>query len=85
MGETKYLDRVIPTISLASFDSRIEDITRELIDAAEHVGFFCIVDHGISVAEVDAMFEQSARFFALDDSIKAKVPFSPQHNAGWEK
>jgi isopenicillin N synthase-like dioxygenase len=85
MGETKYLDRVVPTISLANFGSRIEDITLELIDAAEHVGFFCITDHGISVAEVDAMFDQSARFFALDDLVKAKVPFSSQHNAGWEK
>jgi isopenicillin N synthase-like dioxygenase len=49
------------------------------------VGFFCIVDHGISVAEVDAAFEESARFFALDDSVKATVPFSLLHNAGWEK
>lgn len=68
MGQTKYLDRAIPTISLANFDSRIEEITRELVAAAEHEGFFCIVDHGISAEEVDTMFEQSARFFALDDS-----------------
>lgn len=85
MGNTKYLDRVIPTISLADFDSRIDDITQQLVNAAEHVGFFCIVNHGISVADVDAMFDQSAKFFALDDSVKAKVPFSSQHNAGWEK
>jgi isopenicillin N synthase-like dioxygenase len=85
MGETKYLDRPIPTVSLANFDSRIDKITRELVDAAENVGFFCITDHGISAAEVDAMFAESARFFALDDSVKGRVPFSSQHNAGWEK
>ena len=85
MGPTKYLDRPIPTISLANFDSRINEITQELVTAAEHEGFFCIVDHGISAEEVDAIFEQSARFFALDDSIKARVPFSSAHNAGWEK
>jgi isopenicillin N synthase-like dioxygenase len=45
MGQTKYLDREIPTISLANFDSRIDEITRELVEAAEHVGFFCIVSH----------------------------------------
>jgi isopenicillin N synthase-like dioxygenase len=78
MGQTKYLDRAIPTISLANFDSRIDEITRELVAAAEHEGFFCILDHGISAEEVDAMFEQSARFFALDDSVKSKVCAAPQ-------
>ena len=45
MGQTKYLDREIPTISLANFDARIDEITRELVEAAEHVGFFCIVSY----------------------------------------
>jgi isopenicillin N synthase-like dioxygenase len=31
------------------------------------------------------MFDQSARFFACDDSVKSKVPFSSANNAGWEK
>jgi isopenicillin N synthase-like dioxygenase len=73
MGQTKYLDRAIPTISLANFDSRIDEITRQLVEAAEHEGFFCIVDHGISEAEINSMFDNAARFFSLDDSIKAKV------------
>ena len=47
MGQTKYLDREIPTISLANFDSRIDDITRELVEAAENVGFFCIVSYSV--------------------------------------
>ncbi|KAK6373309.1 hypothetical protein LTS17_008329 [Exophiala oligosperma] len=83
--KTKYVDRAIPTISLADFDERIDEITASLVEAAEKEGFFCVVDHGISKQEVDGIFAQSARFFALPDEVKAKVPFSSAHNAGWEK
>jgi isopenicillin N synthase-like dioxygenase len=85
MAPTKYVNRPVPTISLRDFESRITEITEELVHASENVGFFCIVDHGISRETVDTMFENSRAFFALDDSIKAKVPFSPTNNAGWEK
>lgn len=85
MAPTKYVDRPIPTISLRDFDSRVSDITKELVDAAENVGFFTIIDHGISHSSVDRIFDQSARFFNQPDTVKAHVPFSPQHNAGWEK
>jgi isopenicillin N synthase-like dioxygenase len=85
MAHTKYVDRPIPEISLRDFDSRIDEITAELVEAAENVGFFSIVDHGISREAVDDIFSQSARFFNLPDDIKARVPFSPNHNAGWEK
>lgn len=85
MGTTKYLARSIPTISLASFDSRVDTITSELVSAAEKDGFFCIVDHGISREQIDQMFDNSAAFFNLEDSTKATVPFSAVHNAGWEK
>jgi isopenicillin N synthase-like dioxygenase len=83
--KTKYIDRPIPTISLADFDNRVDDITAELVEAAENVGFFCVVDHGISPQEVDDIFAQSARFFSLPDDTKARVPFSSANNAGWEK
>ncbi|KAH6638452.1 hypothetical protein C7974DRAFT_161146 [Boeremia exigua] len=85
MAPTKYVDRPVPTISLRDFDNRIDVITKELVDAAENVGFFCVVDHGISHEAVDQIFDQSARFFRQDESVKAQVPFSPQHNAGWER
>ena len=81
---TKYLDRPIPTISLADFDDRIDEITSQLVSAAENIGFFSIIDHGISPDQVHAIFTESARFFSLPDTIKASVPFSSQHNAGWE-
>lgn len=85
MNRTKYLDRAIPSISLRDFDSRIEEITTQLVSAAENEGFFCIVDHGISREQIDTMFDTSASFFNLDEDLKATIPFSPFHNAGWEK
>ncbi|KAI4617812.1 hypothetical protein J4E83_006144 [Alternaria metachromatica] len=85
MAPTKYVDRPVPTISLRDFDARIDVITKELVDAAENHGFFCIVDHGITRDAVDGIFNQSARFFNQPDPVKSQVPFSPQHNAGWEK
>lgn len=85
MAPTTYVNRDIPEISLHDFDERIDEITAEVVNAAENVGFFCVVDHDISPAAVDAIFKQSARFFNQPDDIKVRVPFSPQHNAGWEK
>ncbi|KAK3214002.1 hypothetical protein GRF29_28g1750970 [Pseudopithomyces chartarum] len=85
MAPTQYINRPIPTISLRDFPSRIDEITHQLVDAAENHGFFTIVDHDIPPETVSQMFEQSARFFNQDDATKQKVPFSPQHNAGWEK
>lgn len=82
---TKYLERPIPSISLQDFESRIDEVTAQLVSAAENEGFFCIVDHGISREQVDNMFENSAAFFDLPDHDKATVPFSALHNAGWEK
>ena len=85
MAPTKYVERPVPTISLRDFNSRVNEITQELVDAAENHGFFCIVDHGISRESIDGIFDQSSRFFSQADNVKSRVPFSPQHNAGWEK
>lgn len=85
MAPTKYANRGIPTISLHDFDFRIDEITKELINASENDGFFCVVNHGIAPQTVEHMFENSARFFSLPDDIKSQVPFNPQNNAGYEK
>ena len=83
MAPTKYLNRPIPAISLADFDSRIDEITRQLCSAAEDVGFFCVTDHGIPLSSINDAFALSSRFFSLPDEVKATVPFT--NNAGWEK
>jgi isopenicillin N synthase-like dioxygenase len=85
MAPTKYVDRTIPEISLHNFESRIDEITQDLVAAAENVGFFCLVDHGITRKTVDDIFDLSARFFHQPDDVKATVPFSSANNAGWEK
>jgi isopenicillin N synthase-like dioxygenase len=81
---TKYSDRTIPKISLHDFSSRIDEITSQLIHAAETDGFFGLTNHGISLSEIEHMFSTSESFFSLPDSTKATVPFS-HLNAGWEK
>jgi isopenicillin N synthase-like dioxygenase len=58
MAPTKYVDRSVPTISLANFENRVYAITKQLVDAAENVGFFCMIDHGISRESVDQIFAQ---------------------------
>ncbi|KAI1376532.1 Clavaminate synthase-like protein [Hypoxylon crocopeplum] len=84
MTDTKYSNRSIPRISLRDFNSRIGVITAELIAAAETDGFFALVDHGISEAEIETQFAAAERFFALPDAVKAQVPFT-HRNTGWEK
>jgi isopenicillin N synthase-like dioxygenase len=81
--KTVYSDRVIPTISLANYEERIDDITRELVEAAEKVGFFSLCDHGISSSQVEQMFDSSARFFGLPSEVKATVPWNPQVSLGY--
>lgn len=84
MASTKYADRSIPKISLHDFSSRIDEITAQLIHAAETDGFFGLVDHGISLPEIENMFATSESFFSLPDETKATVPFT-HLNSGWEK
>jgi isopenicillin N synthase-like dioxygenase len=84
MEQTRYADRPIPQISLHDFESRIDDITTQLIHAAENVGFFTVIDHGLSDQEIEEMFSNSQRFFSLPDGVKATVPWSSK-NVGWEK
>lgn len=80
---TQYSDRAIPKISLHDFSSRIDEITAQLIHAAETDGFFGLTNHGISLSEIETQFARSESFFALPKDVKATVPFS-HLNAGWE-
>ena len=84
MPVTKYADRIIPRISLANYEDRIDDITAQLIRAAETDGFFSLTDTEITVPEINAVFATSESFFALPDDVKAAVPFTHK-NVGWEK
>lgn len=84
MGANKYASRNIPRISLADFNGRVDEITAQLVHAAETDGFFSLTDTEITTSEIDAIFGTSAQFFALPDELKATVPFTT-NNVGWEK
>lgn len=84
MSIPKSTTRPIPRISLANFPARIDDITSQLIRAAETSGFFSLTDTEITIHDISSIFETSESFFALPEEIKANVPFTTQ-NVGWEK
>lgn len=65
-------------ISLKNFSERIDEITKQICTAAENVGFFAIVDHGITHDDAETMFKTSESFFHLPNDVKATVPWSPK-------
>jgi isopenicillin N synthase-like dioxygenase/dienelactone hydrolase len=69
----------IPVISIAALgqgnaaDAATVDSIRK---AAEQVGFFYVTDHGVDKSEVDAIFANCARLFALPKAELEKVHIS---------
>ncbi|TPX12901.1 uncharacterized protein E0L32_006781 [Thyridium curvatum] len=77
-------ERFVPSISLKDFDNRKDEIKTQLLEAAEYAGFFTLVDHGISVEEIERQFAISRAFFALPQEVKGKTPHDTTTNNGWE-
>ncbi|KAJ3783693.1 hypothetical protein GGU10DRAFT_360173 [Lentinula aff. detonsa] len=78
--------RPVSRISLRDFDARKDQIGKELIEAAENVGFFILVDQERpSKQEIEEMFDLSAKYFVLPDNVKSHYPFIREQNSGWEK
>jgi isopenicillin N synthase-like dioxygenase len=76
------VERTIPVIDLADFAARRDEIADALWAAASEFGFFQIVNHGLSNAEIEQAFTLAERFFALPHDVKARHPL--RNNAGWE-
>ena len=76
--------REVRQIDMSDFEHRFDDIAAQLWDAAVDVGFFQLINHGLSAAEVDSAFAMAQRFFALPDAIKAQWPHRKADNVGWE-
>ena len=76
------VERAIPVIDLADFEARRAEIGDALWAAASEFGFFQIVNHGLSNAEIGQAFALADHFFALPPDVKARYPL--RHNAGWE-
>lgn len=68
----------------SDFENRKEEITRQLVDAAENTGFFTLVDHALSVEEIEAQFAISKSFFALPSEVKQKTTHDPKTALGYE-
>ncbi len=60
------------------------DIDDALWDAAAEIGFFQVVGHGISQADIDRAFELTSRFFDLPTEVKAQRSMPAGTNSGWE-
>jgi isopenicillin N synthase-like dioxygenase len=68
--------RIFPRISLGNYENRRDEITKDLVKAAEGPGFFIAVDHGISAKEINEQVSRSKSYFALPDSTcKIKQPW----------
>ncbi|EXJ87666.1 hypothetical protein A1O1_04590 [Capronia coronata CBS 617.96] len=77
-------ERIVPEISLKDFGNRREEITKQLLEAAEYAGFFTLVDHGISEEEIESQFAISKSYFGLPADVKGKIPHDTKTNNGWE-
>jgi isopenicillin N synthase-like dioxygenase len=82
MGTTKA--REVPRIDMSNFAKRKAEIADQLWDASTAIGFFQLVNHGISQELIDEAFEMTARFFALPHETKGQYPLLNGTNAGWE-
>jgi isopenicillin N synthase-like dioxygenase len=71
-------------IKIPDFSRRKEEITKRLVDAAENAGFFTLVDHGITVEEIESQFAISKAFFDLPAETKRKTAHDTKTNNGWE-
>jgi len=61
-----------------------ESMVEAIGHACREIGFFYAVNHGIPAAQIDAVYEQAKRLFALPDAEKEKVAI--EHSAchrGW--
>ncbi|KAF2642454.1 Clavaminate synthase-like protein [Massarina eburnea CBS 473.64] len=74
----------VPAISLKNFDTRKDEITQQLVEAAEKTGFFTLVDHGITIDDINSQFAKSEAYFALPHEVKARIPHDIRTNNGWE-
>ena len=75
----------IPAIDIgplfAADETARRAVAEELATAARDVGFFYVVNHGISEARQNALFEQTQRFFDLpyDDKMRYYIGKSDNH------
>jgi isopenicillin N synthase-like dioxygenase len=77
---TRVSGESLPVISIESLSSsRLKDrqgVAAMLREACLDKGFFYVSNHGISLGLIDAVFEETKRFFDLPDEAKTAVDMS---------
>lgn len=66
------MEQTIPVVSLADGERDPERFEAQLGEALRDLGFVAVEDHGIPQRVFDAVYEDFARFFALDDALKRR-------------
>ncbi|KAG7891112.1 hypothetical protein KL905_000549 [Ogataea polymorpha] len=83
------MESSVPIIDFSAFhEGTFEERRRvgeEVVKAMSEVGFLYIVNHGISLADQERMFEWSKAFFELSEEQKLKCehPRDGAHHRGW--
>ena len=75
-------NKSVPVIDMSQSD---EAIRKQMVDAAQSIGFFTVVNHGIPQDLVDSTFQVAAEFF--DQPLaekKEQSPFASHLNSGFE-
>lgn len=79
----------LPHVSLAEWDDPATDrlvFARRVADICHEVGFFTLVDHGITQSTIDEYMSMLRRFFALPVDVKETIEKSRSpHCRGWER
>jgi isopenicillin N synthase-like dioxygenase len=68
---------------LRDLENRIDEITAQLVSAAETDALFSVTDHGLAPAAIAEQFALAQQFIALSDEQEETVPWS-KNNAGYE-
>jgi isopenicillin N synthase-like dioxygenase len=63
---------------LAGEPGALEEIAAQLRHAQENVGFYFIVNHGVSKPLISGAYDALRQFFALPDDEKRKIRLNPQ-------
>lgn len=75
------MSQTFPAIDLGEYlagkPGAAEDVATKLRHALERVGFFAVVNHGVSWSKVEAIFAEAKRFHDQDAAAKSALAFSP--------